>query len=1180
MNNFVATFFKIFVILLPISIFSQEMPNVVPPSPEASSLGKFTEVPISHYTGLPNISIPIYTINQDGVSIPIGLSYHARGVKVSDIAPRTGMGWSLQYGGSISRQVRGKADEHPTNGYLSNKFDFINYSLSQETRSLVNNKETNDPGYDRYPDQFNFSAGGISGKFILDYRTGEPIVQSFDDVKVTYTRTGSGEFSGAIKAFVITDAQGNKYYFGESKNVPNVVKRYGQDYQTSGGFSIYHESNPLGVVSDPAGSGTFLAYSSWKLMDIETVNGSYINYYYENSATSDYFRKSYDKHDASSEGGITNSLTNIGNISKIHTRLSQIVSYEKQLSKIVFNNGRDKIIFENSQDVRDDFDGYALDKIEIYNKDNFIKSFKLNYHYTQSTDQSNLLWYFTNLSNSNFVKSFSRMFLSSIQEEFPDTENPQIRRSLPPHEFVYDDQKLPSTFSSRQDYWGYYNGAENNGPFTRLFNYGTYVPDRRVNVAKSEAGILKEINYPTGGKAKFTYEQNKGFLPSEFNDLVIPKVNPKLKIELTREDFSYQSGTYAPYQLQLPSNTNLTFKINCTSITQEGNLFPVNCFFNFRINNNLVNIGEDINFNTQFQGTNFILTIEPAVDASIPPNAHREDYARFTINMEYDGHNIGELYGPGKRIKKIENITETGEVLTKEYEYVYTTYDSATDTYNSRPIGAIIGLPGYVNTVDHPDYGIMHIYLNDTGSSFSSFQPNAIGYSNVIEYQGTKANNIGKTEYTFTNLSDSGDSYYNFPYHPPTDNEWLRGKNIETKIYKKNQGQGYTLVKEIFNKYLYGGSEYDDDLQYTGLININFPFTPQAILLDWDTNFVDGGVFNDIPAGYYKDRTFFKLPLFIRQSIPFNDPNFNVVTDLSGYRIYNLIGGTQHLLRTTEKDYLDNGTLEKQTTYSYNYDRHYKASQVSTVTSDGDAMIQQFTYPQDFVIQDIESQDPLVQQHRFVPIEVRSYRDIDNNGVADANELLNTTETVYQWYNLPGEETTDIENNDRPIYAPSIIKTGKGVNSNNMENRIEFKDYDSDGNILVVSKTDGNDIIYIYGYNNTLPIAKIENATLNQVESLAHGVRNASNGDDSSCTINENCSENALRTAQTNLRNGLQKAMVTTYTYDPLIGVTSMTDPRGNTVYYEYDDFNRLLQVKDFEGNILSKNKYNYGSQN
>ena len=35
-------------------------------------------------------------------------------------------------------------------------------------------------------------------------------------------------------------------------------------------------------------------------------------------------------------------------------------------------------------------------------------------------------------------------------------------------------------------------------------------------------------------------------------------------------------------------------------------------------------------------------------------------------------------------------------------------------------------------------------------------------------------------------------------------------------------------------------------------------------------------------------------------------------------------------------------------------------------------------------------------------------------------------------------------------------------------------------------------------------------------------------------------------------------AQMTSYTYDPLIGQTSMSDPNGEIVFYEYDNFNRL----------------------
>ncbi|MBV5342330.1 hypothetical protein JZU68_01495 [bacterium] len=66
------------------------------------------------------------------------------------------------------------------------------------------------------------------------------------------------------------------------------------------------------------------------------------------------------------------------------------------------------------------------------------------------------------------------------------------------------------------------------------------------------------------------------------------------------------------------------------------------------------------------------------------------------------------------------------------------------------------------------------------------------------------------------------------------------------------------------------------------------------------------------------------------------------------------------------------------------------------------------------------------------------------------------------------------------------------------------------------------------------------------------------------------------------LRNGLPNALITTYTYKPMVGMTSATDPRGVTTYYEYDDFNRLKQtyiIENGEKKILQKYDYHYTNQ-
>jgi len=98
---------------------SANLPVVIPPSPNATALAKFADVPINEYNGLAEISVPFYTIKVGNeLSLPISLGYHSGGVKVSEIASWTGLGWSLNAGGVITRSVNGNADE-ATNGYLN-----------------------------------------------------------------------------------------------------------------------------------------------------------------------------------------------------------------------------------------------------------------------------------------------------------------------------------------------------------------------------------------------------------------------------------------------------------------------------------------------------------------------------------------------------------------------------------------------------------------------------------------------------------------------------------------------------------------------------------------------------------------------------------------------------------------------------------------------------------------------------------------------------------------------------------------------------------------------------------------------------------------------------------------------------------------------------------------------------
>ncbi|QMU65714.1 MAG: hypothetical protein GKR88_16465 [Flavobacteriaceae bacterium] len=260
-----------------------------------------------------------------------------------------------------------------------------------------------------------------------------------------------------------------------------------------------------------------------------------------------------------------------------------------------------------------------------------------------------------------------------------------------------------------------------------------------------------------------------------------------------------------------------------------------------------------------------------------------------------------------------------------------------------------------------------------------------------------------------------------------------------------------------------------------------------------------------------------------------------------------------HRLKSqTTIDYFDNNQVV--TTTNYQYDNNpLLASKVSLVDSTNLINETHTLYAQDMPSPTLAEQK-LINQNRFVPVETKTQ-------VKNGNTLLSsqTQKTIYH-------------NWDNDIVLPKQIKTSK--NSSTLEDRIIYHRLDTHGNPLEVSKAGGIRIIYVWGYNNTQPIAKIENASyvgmsasmLNSITT----VKNASNNDVNDAT------ENTLRSMLANLRAIFSEAMVTAYTYDPLIGVTSITNPRGQTVYYKYDEFNRLQYVKDHDGNILSKNEYNY----
>lgn len=508
----------------------QPLPSM--PSPTASNLGLYGEIPVSEYTGTPNISIPLYEFKTKSFTIPVTLSYHANGIRPELHPGPTGLGWSLLTGGVITREVRGIPDENDCKGnygtvgygYLCSK----NGWLAQSDWKPSQNETSQD--YDRYfssstgeleADEFSFNFFGISGKFYFD-QTGSIRVQSDRPLTVSFDPNNYLEMweldfddritmHKSIRDFVITDEQGNRYYFGgkdavevsepisygpegiPTRNEMSVTSWFitkaksadGQDvisfeYERGPFISQLYKWNdnhayfggpggPSGDTQDWASmsgyekNGSFI--SPVYLRSITSSNGTVFSLFYSGSTELEYPDKAY--HSIFEQNGLHPTYERYPWLSKI----SQIprLTYMIPPAPVGPTNPLDNIRW------------LKCDVITI--RQEFASQIKsIAFHYNNNTSE--------------------RLFLDSltIMEETQGKNYPYG----PPvtsygYSFTYKNRnRLRPYLENITDHWGFDNGR----------GYGTsFTPSlREPNAECAQNGILSSIHYPTGGVTTFEYE--------------------------------------------------------------------------------------------------------------------------------------------------------------------------------------------------------------------------------------------------------------------------------------------------------------------------------------------------------------------------------------------------------------------------------------------------------------------------------------------------------------------------------------------------------------------------------------------------------------------------------------------------------------------------------------------------
>lgn len=460
-------------------------------SPTAKSFQRYGEIPVSLYTGTPDISIPLATMKSGNLTLPVELSYHSGGIKADDRPGPTGLGWTLIAGGAITREKYDLPDELDERGFFY-KHSYI--SSFDKNPSLIQDMiyRDGDPAiadYDLQPDKFSFNFPGYSGFFIMDTEgewhvvCSRPIkVESYtlaSPISITVCSWNSipAHNSKLIKTFVLIGEDGTRYEFGDDAIDLNIdVRRQN--------------------------SATWEA-SAWYLKSITAPNGDEIRYFYDRKEFIVNFSNVTNVSYVMGGDGMTAAANfpdeNQGILlSPVYLRSIQggsfsfkfIYSQSKQLDYALVDYGRRIATDVNAEkpDISNE-PVYVGDYTTSRKEDGKIKWYQLDC--IECTDRSKYLTVKFNYTADDSV----RLMLNSVSLCGEDA------KTYEQYSFSYHNyNKLPKYLSRQTDHWGYYNRC--------VTDIDTPLTTCMTDTVAVRFGSLREIIYPTGGKSVFEFEAN------------------------------------------------------------------------------------------------------------------------------------------------------------------------------------------------------------------------------------------------------------------------------------------------------------------------------------------------------------------------------------------------------------------------------------------------------------------------------------------------------------------------------------------------------------------------------------------------------------------------------------------------------------------------------------------------
>jgi 20S proteasome alpha/beta subunit len=1118
--------------------------SVIGPSPNASSLGQYADLPVNLYTGIPKIDIPIYELKGRSMTVPISISYHAGGNNVASIASWVGLGWSLQAGGVVTRSVRGEPDEE---GYLYMRNGYNNPGdLSQGTTPAsvdTNNVQGVVSGeQDSDPDVFMFSALDRSYKFIF-LGNGTIATQPYSNVKITV----SSDFS----TFTIILEDGRKLVFGGGNNYTE--------------WTTYSSSSQGKVF----GGGNFI--SAWYLQSITSATGETINFTYNTVASGSY----------NIENTVFTDYCRVGTSSPTRPAVSGFNRYsatQLSLATIESDLCRVEVYRDSSMTRKDISGGSAIGAIKVFSKQagKYIAWYKFQHAYSTAVNSNS----FDTDTTYN-----ARLHLTGMQQLLVTDSSVQKTWT-----FKYNPNNLPGRHSYAQDHWGFYNGATGNTnlmPGNLQFSPGSYPwANRNPDSVSMMAEMLTQINYPTGGYSSFTYEPNS--IP--VTGPVYGGVGDNIHLYLTYNQSNFkntQTDTlHVPYAQYMTYNFRGVFSTEymadygssttLASVVIKDSLG--NILTNGAISLNKTQSGNTYTNTVYFNPGTYYLTV-----SSISPQG---DFGDVNSNVDLTstygyqglvGYNTHNKWIGGLRIQSIvDNDSVAGNIKPRYFKYsnalVMNPIDST--SYLSTQNDNVYGSGGLQNQYQY--------YVRSSALKFglSDIQGGTAAYGTVTTQYGLNGSN-GYTVSQFTTPADWNiASSLGFPYPYVSTRDFERGLLLQQTDYTA----GGQPVKQVTN---------------------TFNYIPKGKITAFKaayTNMMDG------PASY---------------------TTLSQVVTRIFYSVY-----TEAIQKTStvEKSYntATGDSLSKTTWFYYDDAANVNPTRSLTFNSKGDSVT---TYERSALeMNDINNSIPLsasaiaaldtmvARNMVGTPVETEKYTHsvlttkvltnfrlepggwplVDNVEVQNAGNTLETR-IYFPRYSVKGNLLEQLksagEKHDYIWDYQSTYPVAEVINGDSVS--IAYTSFEADGTGNWSIPTGGRDSTtkpitgrksYVTG-NGAISIGGLSASRTYIVSYWSTGGSYTVSGStatkqgktEGSWTYYEHTvtAVTGITVSGTTgnideLRLYPQGAQMKTYTYEPLVGITSECDINNRITYYLYDGLERLWMVEDQDRNILKEICYTF----